>query len=115
MMAIGKSLRASRRRPLEDDGDDPRVGLVNLADVMLVFACGLMIALIAHFNMELGTSGQDAGAVELLDSQMQEVDGDVPVEGEGYSAVGTVYRDDETGALYVSVAEGDGAEARNEG
>ena len=32
---------------------NPLDGLANLADVMLVFACGLMLALITYWNLSL--------------------------------------------------------------
>lgn len=92
-----------------DDGDDadPRVGLVNLADVMLVFACGLMISLVSHWGVNLST-------VDTVTSEeMRQVD-DVEsmVEGmksgsNGYSERGKVYQDPETGKLYLLEMSGD--------
>ena len=108
-MAIGRNLRSSRLRGVDEEGDDPRVGLVNLADVMLVFACGLMIAVIAHFDMELGTSSQSVGDVQELDADMQQAAQSVDVTSEGYSRAGTVYRDEETGTLYVAMLPGEDA------
>ncbi len=80
---------------------DPRVGLVNLADVMLVFACGLMLALVVNWDIELPSM------TEIDETSMQEVDDVEEVVGEitsstnTYLELGTVYQDPATGKLYV--------------
>lgn len=79
---------------------DPMIGLVNLADVMLVFACGLMIALVLRWNVDLSPPQQ------LDPDQMYEVTGSDAISeehlaGERYQPEGTVYRDTETGRLYI--------------
>lgn len=106
-MAIGKKggllgggLMGSSLLDGSGDDDDPRTGLVNLADVMLVFACGLMIALVGHYNVDLSAapSLEDAQKVE---GEMQQVDMGSSSTGSNYSEVGTVYQDNDTGELYV--------------
>jgi hypothetical protein len=79
-----------------DSDEDPRASLVNLVDVMLVFACGLIAALAAGAQGALKAprpveKGQEiarpaAGAAHA---------------GSGYDRVGEVYRDPKTGKLVL--------------
>lgn len=58
---------SSRRRVTEEV--DAMSGLANLSDVMLVFACGLMAAVILNWNVDLSKT-----RVEILQrEQMQEL------------------------------------------
>ena len=92
----------------EEEDADPRVGLVNLADVMLVFACGLMLAIVSHWGVNLS-------AVEAANSEnMQEIEDaqsmidQMQSGGGGYDERGKVYQDPETGTLYLLEVEGAG-------
>lgn len=95
---------------------DPRVGLVNLADVMLVFACGLMLALVVKWNIDLPS------VQELDESTMQEVDDVEEMQdlvdsaSNAYMELGTVYQDPNTGKLYMMTQtdEGDDGYVPNE-
>ena len=59
---------SSRRRVTEEV--DAMSGLANLSDVMLVFACGLMAAVILNWNVDLSKT-----RVEILQrEQMQELE-----------------------------------------
>lgn len=84
----------------EEDAD-PRVGLVNLADVMLVFACGLMVAIVSRWNVNL------ADVERVNETEMQAVDNVQEMVEEmksgtgGYDDRGRVYEDPETGQLYL--------------
>ena len=91
----------------EQEDVDPRVGLVNLADVMLVFACGLMLALVVHWNVNVTTVTQmdeqdmteiDQNNVENMANEMQ--------GGNSYNELGMVYQDPTTGKMYL-LEEGD--------
>ena len=44
---------------------NPMDGMANLADVMLVFACGLLIALIASWNVDINSAGQTEDRYEI--------------------------------------------------
>lgn len=82
-----------------EGGSDPMAGLVNLVDVMLVFACGLMLALVTYWNLDLPT------VTELKDEQMNELsDADEMAQeargGNAYIERGIVYQDPVTGKLY---------------
>lgn len=94
--------------PYQDEEDaDPRVGLVNLADVMLVFSCGLMLALVSYWNLDLPS------VTELDRSDMQQVENveemtdAVQSSNSPYMELGKVYQDPKTGQLYVMTEEQD--------
>ena len=94
----GTGLR--RTRQLEDE--DPAAGLSNLADCMLVLACGLMVALVVAWNIDI----QNVTEVELTDNKteitdVQNMDGDLETGGTTYVDVGRVYQDPETGTYYI--------------
>ena len=90
----------------EDENADPRVGLVNLADVMLVFACGLMVAIVAHWGVNLSAvqaiSTDSAKKIE----DIQKMAEDMKSAGGGYDKLGMVYQDPNTGTMYL-LQEGD--------
>ena len=96
-----RSFRQSQFRRSSDVGEDvnPSAYIVNLADCMLVLACGFLVAVISAFDMNLSD-------LEQLDSeQMEEVTEEAvtPEEienGGGYVAAGTVYMDPNTGVTY---------------
>ena len=91
------------------DGENvnPMDGLSNLADVMLVFACGLMLALITYWNVDV--SGV-SGSIDVVE-QGQEITEDVSGFGEQtdqnetsdnqFEEYGRVYRDAVSGKLYM--------------
>ncbi len=102
-MAIGsKGLLDSKLLDFGSEGDDedPRTGLVNLADVMLVFACGLIVALVAHYNVDL-TAQDTPEDMEHVNQQVQEVQKDQTDTSATYAEFGSVYQDTETGELYI--------------
>ena len=101
-----RNLKASRLGAsslLPGDAErDPMESLANLMDVMLVFACGLLLALVANWNIDLaaGTSPGNP-SVEELDGELAEVAEGIALDDGTYAELGTVYRDEETGQLYV--------------
>jgi hypothetical protein len=88
-----------------DEADaDPRVGLVNLADVMLVFACGLMLALVVNWNIDLPSATEiEMGEQQEIDaSTLESMTDDASAEnGSNYTERGYVYEDKTTGKLYL--------------
>lgn len=107
--------RFNRRRTLGEDVN-PNAYIVNLADCMLVLACGFMVALITYWNIDVTPS-----SVELQDEQLEQVDPETMPEdvvngGSYYVEAGKVYQDPNTGQLYmvqdgeVSIAGEDGFE-----
>lgn len=93
----GGSLR-TRRTSVEAD---PMSSVANLSDAMLVFACGLLIALVVAWNVDLGAVTQ----VEIDESQqlddVQMMEGLLDGSGTTYVQRGTVYEDPNTGTLYL--------------
>ena len=90
---------------LTEEDADPRVGLVNLADVMLVFAAGLMCALVVNWNINLPGMEEVEDyqeMTELDDSQIEQLAQDM-TDGSGSSFVerGVVYEDPTTGKIYM--------------
>lgn len=80
----------------DDTDEDPRASLVNLVDVMLVFACGLIAALAA--------SAQSAIKVTQPVEKGQEIaqpPAGMNENGAGYDRVGEVFRDPKTGKLVL--------------
>jgi hypothetical protein len=80
---------------------DPRVGLVNLADVMLVFACGLMLALVAYWNLDISEMQEVIQADEVTEVQDVEDITDSAQSGGGFVELGKVYQDPMTGKYYM--------------
>ena len=69
--------------------------LPNLADLMLVFAVGLIAALAASSGGRVVPEEVEAG------SELPQLPGDAKADGSGLEAVGRGFKDPETGKLYV--------------
>lgn len=90
----GRKLKGGRRKYGRRQESNPMDGVANLADIMLIFACGLMIAIIMFWNVDF----------ENLNQQQESA----------YEDVGAVYQDPETGKIYVvqsGDSQQDGAES----
>ncbi len=83
--------------------EDPMGSLGNLMDVMLVFACGLILALIAHWGVDVaGTSASlDNAKIQPIDGELKEAASGISTGDDTYKDLGKVYLDEETGQLYV--------------
>lgn len=88
---------------LEPD-EDPLGPMANLVDVILVFVCGLIAALVSispdlqsHFKHE--KIEQKVNLSRELSSMPQQLE--KKLGGEGYESLGQVYRDPETGKLIL--------------
>lgn len=101
-MKLDDSKYELRKKRVHTD-ENPLEMMVNLMDVMLVFACGLMLALIINWNVDITpqevdyTSGQEVTDTELNNDKS---DGDMDQE-RSYKKMGTVYQDPETGKMYM--------------
>jgi hypothetical protein len=101
-------------RLLNTENVNPLEGLANLVDVMLVFACGLLVALVLSWNL------QDVFFQEMEPDKrhqlLQAIQSAISVEqgreldefpqlgsgsGAGFQELGTVFRDPETGKLIM--------------
>lgn len=80
----------------DDRDEDPRASLVNLVDVMLVFACGLLAALAAGSQSALkAPQPVDKGR------EIERPAAGTGQAGAGYDRVGEVFRDPKTGRLIL--------------
>ena len=61
------SLRGGRRKRFSEESINPMENLANLADVMLVFACALMIAIITHWNVDITQNRVNKEDLEPID------------------------------------------------
>ncbi len=99
-------------RVVEEEPDvDPMSSVANIADAMLVFACGLMVALAVAWNVDLEAVQQ----VELGESQeiddvttLQDI---LSADGSSYVQRGTVYQDPRTGTMYLVEGDSEGQDA----
>jgi len=94
-----------RRSEFLDAEEEPLGPLANLVDIVLVFACGLIAALVAlspelqqHFdskkiNQDISLGRELADIPEQIKQQTR--------QGSGYESLGTVYRDPESGKLIL--------------
>ena len=88
------------RHPREDV--DPMTSMSGIGDVMLVFACGLIVALILSWNVDLTDQGiqkikEKKYEVNNIEGAATETIGDE----QNLEEMGKVYRDPETGKYYV--------------
>ena len=93
-----KDSRLSRRTTspfLESEGS-PMESIANIVDVMLVFACGLLLALVTVWNVDIGLDRPDDNMYEVSDV----VAGSENVDKDNLVEAGRVYQDPDTGALY---------------
>ncbi|HWQ42095.1 MAG TPA: DUF2149 domain-containing protein [Desulfosporosinus sp.] len=97
-------LRQSRlRRPRNSEEINPLDGAINIVDAMLVFACGMMLSLIIHWNVDLGQAGTHVEVNRDQEvTQTPEIQKDL-IQGQGqlYEEMGKVYKDPTTGKLFM--------------
>jgi hypothetical protein len=99
-------LRSRRLRTLRTPEEvNPLEGAINIVDAMLVFACGLMLALAVYWNIDLGPIGERGNLNRgrevtqtpgLRDDLIETRD-----QGKLYEKIGTVYKDPATGKLFM--------------
>jgi hypothetical protein len=97
------------RTRFDDSMEDPQTSLVNLVDIMLVFICGLVVALVsAQRQSEALAQAQGSAAAGV--KQVVEKGRELPempeglrgqTAGEGMQPVGQVFRDPKTGKLIL--------------
>jgi hypothetical protein len=104
MMRRQRSLFAANAESASGREDsDPRSGLVNLADIMLVFAVALMLALITHWSVDVTAAANGSKSLQPLEeesTQGEAVD-ESDVANGSYEEYGTIYRDIDSGELYL--------------
>lgn len=73
----------------------------NIGDVMLVFACGLMVALVVAWNVDLSRFTQVEAGEELQQDDVTTMTEQLYGEGNAFVEMGTVYQDPNTGKYYL--------------
>ena len=82
----------------------PMEGVGNMADAMLVFACGILLALILSWNVNVSETGEISKSGSNATYEIDGLDGAVTQEIDANTQLqemGTVYIDPETGKYYV--------------
>ena len=97
--------KGSFRRSRAREEVDPMSSMGNMGDVMLVFACGLMVALVVAWNVDLAKFQQVETDRELSQDQVTEITEQLYGEGNAFVEKGRVYQDPQTGQYYL-VEEG---------
>ena len=104
----------SKKRPweskqFEEQDTDPLVGFANIMDVMLVFALGLMVALLSQshalqqtFNIDVTqNSNLEINKGKELLQVPDAIKRSLESNGHGMKSLGQVYKDPETGKLIL--------------
>jgi len=105
-----------RSSPFDSQEQEPLGPLANLIDIMLVFSCGLIAALVAlspdlekHFQVspQSVVNKESSAKIQPVDSIGKELTSTPEAlknklqSQEGYQSMGQVYRDPETGKLIL--------------
>jgi hypothetical protein len=98
-----------QRSRFDDAMEDPQTSLVNLVDIMLVFICGLVVALVSASRQGQAENQPDASARSGGQEVVQEGRelAELPEglrgqqAGEGLQPMGQVFKDPKTGKLIL--------------
>lgn len=99
-MASYYANNSSFRRSHRGEDVDPMSSLANLSDAMLVFATGLLMALVVAYNVDLGVSQVAIDESNDVTDEISSIQG-TEEGGSSYVQRGTVYEDPKTGRLYL--------------
>lgn len=104
-MAIDLNASLVEADPAEDL--DPMASLANMVDVMLVFACGLMMALVVAWNVDISSVVETTPIDKLSEvDNIEELQEQLTSEGgNAYVDMGSVYMDPDTGKYYMVTSE----------
>ena len=106
--------KKQRRRRSSDNEEDPMAGTANLVDAMLVLAVGFLIFVVISWNMqsivfsdmsqeqkqEVMNKMKDASEV-TQGQELNETPNSIKSSGSGYTEMGRVYKDSNTGKLIM--------------
>ncbi len=94
-----------KRRFLDDAGEDPTTGIINMTDCMLVLAVGFLVfailALQSNPTLISSTKGTTANTVSVSTGETVNNTTNENGSGSGYQQIGTVYKDPNTGKLIL--------------
>lgn len=106
--------RKSRRRRKSEYDEDPMAGTTNLVDAMLVIALGFLIFVVMSWNLQSVifsdmTQEERQEVMETINSVSEVTQGQELNEtpdtsnssGQGYTEMGRVYQDPDTGRLIM--------------
>ena len=91
----------SFRAPKQSEDVDPMMSLSNIGDIMLVFACGLMVALVVAWNVDLAKFKQVETTEEINKDDVEKMTEQLYGEGNAFVEKGKVYQDPTTGKYYL--------------
>ena len=106
--------RGSFRRNRQKEDVDPMSSMGNIGDVMLVFACGLMTALVLAWNVDLASVSQ-VDVSDPMNMDYEALEQELNGEGSNYVQKGTVYQDPVTGKYYLVENTDNGSESSGAG
>lgn len=91
------------RSRFDDAMDDPQTSLVNLVDIMLVFICGLVVALVSAQRQSASDASPAREKIVEQGRELTEMPEGLRGQqgGEGMQPVGQVYKDPKTGKLIL--------------
>ena len=96
-----KKLRRAKRSGRAEN-IDPMNYVSNLADVMLILAVGIMLALVLHWNVPVGNQADDGSDAEQDAITFSQDDlNDEQEIPDDLTQVGDVYYDAESGTYYI--------------
>lgn len=88
----------------DETPEDPQASLVNLVDIMLVFICGLIVALVSA-QPQFTTSPSSSQGEQVVEQGRELAEMPEGMRGQaagaGMEPVGQVYRDPKTGKLIL--------------
>lgn len=94
-----------KRSRFDDTMEDPQTSLVNLVDIMLVFICGLIVALVSAQRQSQAKESTTASARQVIEKgrELPEMPEGLrgQMAGEGMQPVGQVFKDPKTGKLIL--------------
>ncbi|KKN46202.1 hypothetical protein LCGC14_0675190 [marine sediment metagenome] len=95
--------RRWRKSRFDGNDDEPLGPMANLVDLMLVFACGLIAALISMSSQLQEHFKPERQALTELTStkELPKLPEGLQGGADGYESVGQVYRDPKTGKLIL--------------
>ena len=120
--------RERRRRRFEDEDVNPITYVSNLSDVMLIFAVGIMLALVTYWRVDMTPPQQyvvtedgqvvDVSSAQTFTEEEREKMRSDATEGEareGMEKTGEVYYDPDTQTYYIVEMPAQGEQAAPEG